>query len=221
MEQHTHYATLGVPSTEREPLIHRAFRDLDRRYRPELAPPLGPRRYRETVHAYRVLHEARRREAYDRACLGGAGHDGHPEHDHGHDHEPTGASTVSVSIIDDFEGAQPSPSPREILDVIERELRGAAPKSGRRLGLELSVEVPEEVSTLVLGVPVFYPCPECHGAGSLAGHGCARCDGRARVREDEPVRIHVCGDRRLTIPLDGFGVHAVYLQLSLQMGRAR
>ena len=100
------------------------------------------------------------------------------------------------------------------------------PKSRRldalNLELLLSAEEAARGGVVVLGVPVFYPCRACHGAGVLAADVCQACDGRGMVEEEEDVRLAIPAFVRdgtvLRVPLRGLGIHNMYLHVFIRVG---
>jgi curved DNA-binding protein len=64
----SHYEVLEVARGASTAEIHRAYRRLARRYHPDVNPSSGARtRFDELSRAYEVLHDPKRRAAYDRA----------------------------------------------------------------------------------------------------------------------------------------------------------
>jgi len=64
--EHDYYAILGVPIDADEQAIKRAYRQLARRYHPDVsAEPQAAERFREIQEAYELLNDAVQREAYD------------------------------------------------------------------------------------------------------------------------------------------------------------
>ncbi len=66
MRQRTHYEVLGVPPDAPLSQIKAAFRELAKRYHPDLNPGMEGVRFRQILNAYDVLSDSIRRRAYDR-----------------------------------------------------------------------------------------------------------------------------------------------------------
>lgn len=69
MNGYTYYEVLGVPRGSSEMQIKRAFRELARKYHPDMTPGVEGTRFRAIVEAYRVLSNPRKRRMYDREIL--------------------------------------------------------------------------------------------------------------------------------------------------------
>ena len=66
-------------------------------------------------------------------------------------------------------------------------------------------------------LPVYYPCPACHGTGGSWPFSCAECSGHGAVIEDEEVALYVpplIDDGSIfEMPLRGLGIHNLYLRV--------
>lgn len=66
-----------------------------------------------------------------------------------------------------------------------------------------------------IAVPVFYPCPICHGSGHVGLYECTRCRSSGTLAGEEyvPLRIPPMVDDGsiFRIPLEGLGVTNLYL----------
>lgn len=63
----THYEVLGVSRDASEEEIKTAFRELAKKYHPDLNPGMEGNRFRQILSAYETLSNIRKRRAYDRA----------------------------------------------------------------------------------------------------------------------------------------------------------
>ncbi|NBW87817.1 MAG: J domain-containing protein, partial [Planctomycetia bacterium] len=63
-----HYQTLGVPRTASAEDIRKAYRDLARKYHPDLHPDdeAAKAKFKQVQAAFDVLNDASKREMYDR-----------------------------------------------------------------------------------------------------------------------------------------------------------
>ncbi|MFB3924268.1 MAG: J domain-containing protein [Terriglobia bacterium] len=64
--KYTHYELLGVPANATGTAIRQRFRELVKKYHPDVTPGVEGNRFREITEAYRVLSNPRSRKAYDR-----------------------------------------------------------------------------------------------------------------------------------------------------------
>ncbi|WP_376796134.1 DnaJ domain-containing protein [Thermogemmatispora sp.] len=69
-EQENYYAILGVPADADQETIKRAYRQLARRYHPDLAGPEGATQMKRINRAYAVLGDPQKRQQYDVALRG-------------------------------------------------------------------------------------------------------------------------------------------------------
>ncbi|MBZ5514109.1 MAG: J domain-containing protein [Acidobacteriia bacterium] len=66
MSAYTHYEVLGIPRGSSDIEIKQAFRELARKYHPDMMPGMEGTRFRAIVQAYRILSNHRKRREYDR-----------------------------------------------------------------------------------------------------------------------------------------------------------
>jgi DnaJ-class molecular chaperone len=75
---------------------------------------------------------------------------------------------------------------------------------------------------LELGVPVFYPCPECHGEGHDGLYACFACGQTGMIEDTEPVHLRIPpmtpDDATFPVPLHGLGIENLYLRVHLRIG---
>src|SRR5579875_4052955 len=64
-ELENYYAILGVPADADQETIKRAYRQLARRYHPDLAGPEGATQMKRINRAYDVLSDPEKRQQYD------------------------------------------------------------------------------------------------------------------------------------------------------------
>ena len=70
----TYYEVLGVPRGSSETEIKRAFRELARKYHPDMTPGVEGTKFMAIVEAYRVLSNPYKRQKYDREIAKTATH---------------------------------------------------------------------------------------------------------------------------------------------------
>jgi molecular chaperone DnaJ len=66
MSAYTYYEVLGIPRGSSDIEIKQAFRELARKYHPDMMPGMEGTRFRAIVEAYRILSNHRKRREYDR-----------------------------------------------------------------------------------------------------------------------------------------------------------
>jgi len=217
MEKKTYYRILGVSRTESASGIRAAYRDLAKRFHPDVAGEHATQSFREINEAYQVLSDAQRRREYNdtlshaggdrRASVGMRG---------------SGAARPPVPIVAEPDGIRPS------FDALyERWLRNftglRVPKSERLEALDFEVILtPSEAAhgcILPIAVPVFRPCAQCRGFGYDAGFPCGACDRRGFVEAESIVQMRIpprIGSGGIyEIPLRRLGIHNLYLRVHI------
>jgi molecular chaperone DnaJ len=74
MARFTYYEVLGISRGSSDAQIKRAFRELARKYHPDMTPGVEGTRFRAIVEAYRVLSNPQKRRKYDREIAKTAAH---------------------------------------------------------------------------------------------------------------------------------------------------
>jgi molecular chaperone DnaJ len=229
METRDFYVLLGVDPAATPEGIRTAYRHLALRYHPDRAGTHSTRFFQDIVDAYRVLSDPERRASYDDGL----------RHARGTPVPVRRPVVVSVpapqaeplvpervSLRRDFEARDPPVE--EVLERILRNFTGLrVPKSEKLDALNLEIRISPELAAfgglLELAVPVFYPCPECHGDGHDGMYPCVACDESGMIEEEEPVQLRVRPATRdgdtYEVPLRGLGVHNLYLRVQLRVDR--
>jgi molecular chaperone DnaJ len=216
METRDFYAMLGVQPEAGAGELRDAFRRLATRYHRDLAGPQPGRPFQQVVGAYRVLSDPRQRASYDAGFLPAPVAPAH---------EPEMLVPGPISLEHDFQAREPSVE--EVLERILRNYTGRhVPKSEGLGALDLELGVPAHAAasggTILFGVPVFYPCPRCHGEGHDGFAPCLACDRTGLLEEEEPARLHIPPLSRngdlFDLPLHGLGIHNLYLRVRLRVG---
>jgi molecular chaperone DnaJ/curved DNA-binding protein len=131
-----------------------------------------------------------------------------------------------ISLRRDFEARDPPLD--EVLERILRNFTGLhVPKSERLEALDLEIGISPELAAfggvLELRVPVFYPCPDCHGDGHDGLFPCIACNETGMIEEEEPVQLPLAPGVRdgatFELPLRGLGIHNLYLRVRLRVQR--
>jgi molecular chaperone DnaJ/curved DNA-binding protein len=215
-----YYLILGVARSESSAGIRARYRDLVRTLHPDVAGAKSTGSFREVTEAYEVLADpvARRRH--------------NSELDAKERRRPMGpvAAPVAppraapVSLL-----AEPwvvRPSFDGLVDRLVRNFTGVGvPKAERSESLTVEVILtPDEALEGVevpLGVPVVHRCVECGGTGRAWLYWCASCGGEGAIATDRVIRIPIpAGVRSGSIiegPLDGLGIHNLYLRLYVRI----
>ena len=169
-----YYDVLGVSSDAGADEIKRAYRQLARRYHPDISGDERGTAFLEAAHAYEILNDPGRRQRYDERRGRLASH-------------PVGARAqwFADEVAIDF------PSVSDLVDQIR-----LAFFAGAGLG-ELSAEIilsPLEAFrgiTVPLGVPVRQTCPSCGGRGETWQEWCDPCGGCGDIRAFHEVELRV------------------------------
>ena len=230
METRNYYLLLGVDPLESSHRIRSAFRELAHRYHPDRAGSRGMPFFQDLVEAYRVLSDPDRRASYDAGLRDGG--ERPPEHRRPITPAPLARpeplSPVPISLFRDF--AVRRPGREEVASRFRRSFTHPdLPKSQRPEPLRLEILLPPDRAArgglLELTVPVFYPCPSCHGAGTIGPSPCRRCNGQGMEEHEELVQLSVPGQLRdgatFALPLRGLGIHGLFLELMFRVGGVR
>jgi molecular chaperone DnaJ len=226
METRDFYVLLGVDPGADAQGIRSAYRHLALRYHPDRAGPQSTRFFQEIVDAYHVLSDPQRRAAYDDGLVHARGRPVAV-------HRPIVSGPVPpaeplvpepISLRRDFEAREPPLD--EVLERILRNFTGLhVPKSERLDALNLEIGISPELAAfggvLELRVPVFYPCPDCHGDGHDGVYPCIACDETGMIEEEEPVQLRLAPGVRdgetFELPLRGLGIHNLFLRVRLRV----
>lgn len=190
MPKRDYYQILGVARGASEEEIRRSYRQLARKYHPDMNkdnPKQAEERFKEISEAYEVLADKSKREKYD--AMGFAGVEG--------DFGPSGFTWQNFTHVGDLEdllGANPlfrewfrSPG----------SLFGGATRRDSRIpfrggDIEISLRLPLSAAVTgasrVIQVPHTGPCPDCRGTGARGGTAfekCPECEGRGQVRRTQ------------------------------------
>ena len=171
---HDYYDVLGVSPDAGAEEIRRAYRQLARRYHPDISGDDRPTAFLEAARAYEVLRDPGRRRSYDASLRirDGAMSSGRAE-------------WFSDEIAIDF------PSVSSVLDNMRHAFFGVVP------GASLSAEIvlsPQEAfwgTTVPLDVPLRSTCPHCGGRGESWQEWCDTCSGGGEVPSTHEMRLRV------------------------------
>ena len=187
MAQRDYYEVLGVPKSASESDIKSAFRNLARKYHPDVSDaPDAEDKFKEINEAYRVLSDDDKRAAYDRF-----GHAGVKGANNGAGGYQTADFSDFADIFGDifggfggFGGGRTSSSSRS--------------RTGPRRGADLQYRVRLSFKEAVFGVEKEIditrdePCSTCKGSGAKPGTSpktCQHCGGRGEVRQTRQTML--------------------------------
>ena len=163
-----YYDVLGVSPGAGADEIKRAYRQLARRYHPDISGDDRGAAFLEVSRAYQVLRDPDRRRSYDARLQSGSR-----------------ADWLADEVAIDF------PSVASVLDRMRESFFGGAPEA--TLSAEIVVS-PQEAfwGVLVpLHVPLRRTCPRCGGRGEVWSDWCAACGGVGDVSAAHEMRLRV------------------------------
>lgn len=169
-----YYDVLGVARDANAAEIKRAYRQLARRYHPDISGDDRGTVFLEVSRAYEVLNDPQRRCAYDASLMS----------------QRNGGTAPRAEWFGD-EVAIDFPSVASLLDRMRDAFFGSAAT------VSLSAEIvltPEEAfwgTTVPLGVPLRRTCPWCGGRGETWQEWCAGCDGGGDISALHEMRLRV------------------------------
>jgi len=184
-----YYEILGVVRSATSDEIQTAFRDLARKWHPDLCPDLkeAATNFKLIAEAYEVLGDPEKRRRYDRSQAmarpsGEFSAAVRPKHARPHPRHPTGPFEFDW-LFEHF---------REMLSAgfswtAWEEQPLVAPSASQALDVDAELPLtPEEArygGQVQIKLSFPQPCPDCRGQGTAAGIVCAMCGGTATVRQ--------------------------------------
>lgn len=166
-----YYDVLGVSPDAGADEIKRAYRQLARRYHPDISGDERGAVFLEVSQAHDALRTPARRQSYDARLTS--------------THETPRADWLADEVAIDF------PSVSSVLDRMRDSF------FGDRACVTLSAEVilsPEEAfwgALVPLHVPLRGTCPRCGGRGEVWGEWCATCGGGGELTATHELRLRV------------------------------
>lgn len=171
-----YYDVLGVSPDAGAEEIKRAYRQLARRYHPDISGEERGVAFLELGRAYDVLRDPARRRHYD-ASLARV-----PQY--GAFAEP-GASWFADEIAIDF------PSVASVLDRMRDAFFGAEAAAALSAQMVLTPREAFDGVTVPLNVPLRRTCARCGGRGEVWADWCSACGGLGEVSAAHPLRVRV------------------------------
>lgn len=214
-----YYEVLGVKRGASDDEIKKAYRNLARKFHPDLNPgdKAAEDQFKQLQEAYEVLSDQENRKLYDqygenwRAVKSGAGA---PPPDWEQAQRPVGGGRPRGFGFNDFDFGSFRSSGGGGFDIFE-EMFGGAGSRGRRGGrgrdveaeLELSLEEAHRGGRRTLQMQTAEVCPTCDGTGVNEGKTCETCGGAGEVLRPKTIEVNIPAGVRdgSTIRLAGQG----------------
>ena len=169
-----YYDVLGVSPDAGADEIRRAYRQLARRYHPDISGDDRGTVFLEVSRAYEVLNDPERRRSYDASR----------EAEH-FPPSPARAEWLADEVAIDF------PSVSALLDSMRDAFFGSTAFPGLSAEIVLSPQEAFRGTTVPLGVPVRRTCPRCGGRGETWEEWCAGCGGCGETRALHEIALRV------------------------------
>jgi molecular chaperone DnaJ len=170
-----YYDVLGVSPDAGADEIKRAYRQLARRYHPDISGDDRGAAFLEVSRAYDVLSDPARRRSYDRGLRL---HDGMGDR-HGR------AEWLTDEVAIDF------PSVASVLDRMRHSFFGEPPVVGLSADIVLSPQEAFWGTTVPLDVPLRRTCVRCGGRGESWQDRCTQCGGGGDVSSVHELKLRV------------------------------
>jgi molecular chaperone DnaJ len=170
-----YYEILGVPRNADDKEIKKAYRNLARKYHPDVCKEAGAEeKFKQINEAYSVLSDSGKRAQYDNM--------GHETFRNASKGAYTGAGGYGGGGFSaDFSGFG------DIFDFFGGGQRRTGPQQGSDLLMRMSIPLENAVSGTDRDVEVMHtePCPSCGGTGSETKkqNTCPRCGGSGQMRQ--------------------------------------
>jgi molecular chaperone DnaJ len=166
-----YYDVLGVAPDAGADEIKRAYRQLARRYHPDISGDDRGTAFHEVARAYDVLSDPARRRQYDAALV-----------------TPLGAPRMewlADEIAIDF------PSVNGLLDRMRHSFFGASPAAALAAEIVLTPREAFFGTTVPLEVPLRRTCKRCGGRGETWTEWCHACEGIGEVPAAQELTVRV------------------------------
>ncbi len=175
-QKRDYYEVLGVSKTATEDEIKHAYRQLAKKYHPDMNPgdKTAEKKFKEASEAYAVLSDAEKRKKYDQ--FGHAAFDGNSGFGaEGFDFSGVDFGDIFGDLFGDFFGGG-----RSRRGPASGPMKGANVRTSVRISFMEAVKGTEKELTLNLKEP----CPSCGGSGAKKGttpQMCPKCNGKGQV----------------------------------------
>lgn len=174
MGEGDYYDILGIPRNADEKEIKKAYRNLARKYHPDVCKEKGAEeKFKGINEAYSVLSDEQKRTQYDSM--------GHETYTNASKGSYTGGGFGGGGFSADFSGFG------DIFDFFGGGQRRSGPQPGADLLMRIQISLEEAVSGIDRDIEVMHtePCPVCNGSGSETKrlNTCPRCGGSGQMRQ--------------------------------------
>jgi molecular chaperone DnaJ len=166
-----YYDVLGVAPDAGAEEIKRAYRQLARRYHPDISGDDRAAALLEVARAYEVLCDPGRRRRYDASVR----------------HTPSGINWLADEVAIDF------PSVSSVLDGMRHSFFGEMAPARLAAEIELSPAEAFWGACVPLRIPLRAICTRCGGRGEAWEEWCTDCAGTGEVRQEQPLRLRIPG----------------------------
>ena len=164
-----YYDVLGVAPDAGADEIKRAYRQLARRYHPDISGDDRAAAFLEVARAYEVLADPKRRLKYDTTLQERLGR----------------RDWFADEVAIDF------PSVSSVLDGMRHSFFGGLRSARLAAEIELSPHEAFRGALVPLQIPLRATCADCGGRGEVWDEWCAACGGSGEVAADYPLRLRI------------------------------
>lgn len=179
-QKRDYYEVLGIDKTATQDQIKHAYREMARKYHPDLnKAPDAAEKFKEVQEAYEVLSDEKKKAMYDQYGQAAFDQNGQP----GFNGQGAGGFSEADfgdlgDIFSQFFGGGMSGGGRR---------RDNLPHKGQDTEMRVNLSFDQAVKGCKIDVPVHYvtACPDCHGTGAKTPNDfqtCRTCGGRGTVR---------------------------------------
>jgi molecular chaperone DnaJ len=169
-----YYDTLGIPRNADDKEVKKAYRNLARKYHPDVCKEPGAEdKFKKINEAYSVLSDEQKKAQYDNM--------GHETFTNASKGSYTGGGQAGGGFSSDFSGFG------DIFDFFGGGQRHSGPQPGADLLMRIQIRLEDAVSGLDREIEVMHtePCTACSGSGSETKrlNTCSRCGGTGQMRQ--------------------------------------
>jgi molecular chaperone DnaJ len=170
-----YYETLGIPRNADETEVKKAYRNLARKYHPDVCKePGAEEKFKKINEAYSVLSDEQKKRQYDNM--------GHETYTNASKGSYSGAGgSGGGGFSSDFSGFG------DIFDFFGGGQRRSGPQPGADLLMRIQIRLEDAVAGMDRDIEVMHtePCQACSGSGSETKrlNTCPRCGGSGQMRQ--------------------------------------
>jgi len=164
-----YYDVLGVGADAGADEIKRAYRQLARRYHPDISGDDRTAAFLDVARAYEVLTNPNRRRSYDASLRD----------------RTSRVNWLADEVAIDF------PSVSSVLDGMRHSFFGNIPNARLAAVVELTPQEAFWGALVPLQIPLRTTCAGCGGRGEVWDEWCVACAGTGEIAADYPLRLRV------------------------------